>query len=156
MKSSHLLLILCLISFSTTAQTIIYENGGIRSEDRVLRRPKDVAVVIQNKESSELRRAFEVYETSRTTSTILINIGGAATGIYLGTKLRGTELNSAILYGGLGLSALGIILGIQSVKAMKNLVNIYNNTPVKQPKISVVPLIKSDGGLNEVGIAVKF
>lgn len=142
------------MSLTVRSQTISYRDGGALFENKVLRRPKDVQAMIEPKSNSDLQRAFSSYSTYRTTSTILANVGGGLTGIYLGSSLRGANIDKGLLYAGLGTILISFVINTQANKSMKEIVSLYNRDE-QQDAILFSPN-KKDNTFNEIGIAIRF
>jgi hypothetical protein len=148
-------LLLLSITFYTHSQTVSFKNGGLLYQDRVVRKPNEVLSIIQSKSTPEMMRAFEKYESNRSTSSVLATIGGGLSGYYFWSSLRkDVEVSKGILYGGLGTVLVSFIISTQSNKALKEIVRLFNGT--ENPKVTVVPLIRIDNTSNEIGIAIRF
>ena len=76
------------ITFYTHAQTISFKNGGLLYQDKVVRKPNEVFSIIKDRSTPEMMRAFEKYESNRSTSSVLATIGGGLSGYYFWSSLR--------------------------------------------------------------------
>jgi hypothetical protein len=154
-KVSFYSLLSLFITFYAHSQTVSFKNGGLLYQDKVVRKPNEILSIIKDKSTPEMMKAFEKYESNRSTSSVLATIGGGLSGYYFWSSLRkDVVVNKGILFGGLGTVLVSFIISTQSNKALKKIVSLYNGT--ESPKITVVPLIRSDNTFNEVGIAVRF
>jgi hypothetical protein len=142
------------ISLTAHSQTISYSSGGALFENKVLRRPKDVRAMLEPKMNPDLENAFSSYSTYRTTSTILANVGGGLTGIYLGSSLRGANIDKGLLYAGLGTILISFVINTQANKSMKEIVSLYNKG--EQRDAMLFSPNKKDNTFNEIGIAIRF
>lgn len=157
MKSKFLILTIfaTITFFQAKSQEMIFVKGGkILFENRKIQKPSEILSIISKKKSPELLASFNKYKANRGAGQVFGFIGGLGVGYSLGRVFRGGKVNGALLAGGVGVTAIGIIFGSSANSNLKKIVNLYNGKPSN--KISFQPFIQSELGFTQLGLIAKF
>jgi hypothetical protein len=97
------------------------------------------------------------YQSYQTAYIISESIGASLIGLYARSSWNnGTSTNVGLLYSGIGASVIGFILKLKTIKMKESdeLVKLYKVS--KTPILTIAPLLRSEKGFNEFGIAIQF
>jgi hypothetical protein len=156
-ETFYFILLLIQITFFSNCQTS-NDNQIVFQKAQTKMKPYDVLSINSHRiVNDSLIIAPNNYQSYQTGYIISESIGASLIGLYARSSWNnGTSTNIGFLYSGIGAATIGFILKLKAIKMKESdgFAKLHNAS--KAPILTFAPLLRSEKGFNEFGIAIRF